>query len=1001
MARSWFLCLLLRLCVVGFLGGIVHPSATTLAEDGPASDPRVLYVRTEFLPYKTTVDRGIPYRMGREIVRQAVLLAARDELGWGTCDETLHETLPRTAAAVHVMVMERADLHGKWNVKLIPESAIGDVWEKTYDYIPSGDRMYADMIPKLEADTRGAFREALLSMGVQDQQPAVQDPQPPGQEIEKLLGKVDFISQFGAVRAAHQAIGKHGETPEWLSVLVRGYAHLALLTRHHWSTATEVFSARSWLYAQRMYVATGESDLATWHRAYAWAFGGALQHALENLAVLTPEKNAEDAGNALATPPGSWASVVEPYCRFDRGKLIEMTDQDASEHPWALPLWFEIVTAYREPFWIFEVGQRVHDTCPAAYHVYYDMVHHGGYLSLMRTGDHWGWMAFAEEVPKNYRELPEIPQSTSQLAAQQQPAAGWLPGWLERQDDAEEPPAISVQLAGLLREETAQTPTGDLSWSALASLLEDEQFVLVASHLSNISNAVEQSLADEVAQLMPLVAKHRFAKFIEAHRYNYRRDHAELQELLQGFQIPDPRMNMVRMYNYTWNVTDASGQSLGHTSYGRSGRNFTLPGMTEYCASSFGYSTFGAERDVDMFAREYRAIAPHADIATQIRIMGTKQVTVEELKAWENELRESPSAFSALAARYAQLREDEAAIRCYERSLELVPNLEATLKLAQLYEWRKEWEKWEKTLLAFLDSEDLGLQHSTAQQALAYGYANRGLWRKARPYAVAAAEVWSSSGLQAASHICEGLAEWEDSEQWMRSTSEAYPSLWGYAWYFWCRRNGRGDERAAADLAARHFAAPLPDTRDTNLARGTYCLLQSNLRGALEQFQKASTYLPSYTCTFTVAQVARELGEEQTRLDALDDMEKAIMEAKLAGEKRDAKVDAAGMAIIEFMRDGKADQQRVDQLEALITPLDSTARTAFAYYIAKELDHLGQSALTDNWYRRALVQSGRETLSGTLAGAELARRHGTSRPNDDVLDETDLWPAPVEEKPKE
>ena len=52
----------------------------------------MFYLHTEFLPYERTVDLGLPYRLGREIIRQADLMAARDELGLATCDETLHET---------------------------------------------------------------------------------------------------------------------------------------------------------------------------------------------------------------------------------------------------------------------------------------------------------------------------------------------------------------------------------------------------------------------------------------------------------------------------------------------------------------------------------------------------------------------------------------------------------------------------------------------------------------------------------------------------------------------------------------------------------------------------------------------------------------------------------------------------------------------------------------------------------------------------------------------
>ena len=59
----------------------------------------------------------------REAVRQAVLLAARDELGLKMRDETLQEEEPLQGVVVHVMLVERADAAGKWTVKLVPFDA--------------------------------------------------------------------------------------------------------------------------------------------------------------------------------------------------------------------------------------------------------------------------------------------------------------------------------------------------------------------------------------------------------------------------------------------------------------------------------------------------------------------------------------------------------------------------------------------------------------------------------------------------------------------------------------------------------------------------------------------------------------------------------------------------------------------------------------------------------------------------------------------------------------
>src|SRR4051812_37573790 len=70
--------------------------------------PQVLYLRTEFLPYKDGNDKDFSNRLGREIVRQAVLIAAREGLGLQTCDETLQETPPDDANVVQLVVTERS-----------------------------------------------------------------------------------------------------------------------------------------------------------------------------------------------------------------------------------------------------------------------------------------------------------------------------------------------------------------------------------------------------------------------------------------------------------------------------------------------------------------------------------------------------------------------------------------------------------------------------------------------------------------------------------------------------------------------------------------------------------------------------------------------------------------------------------------------------------------------------------------------------------------------------
>jgi hypothetical protein len=132
----------------------------------------LLYLRTEFLPYQHGADKDLSSRLNREIMRQALLIAARDGLGVQTCDETLGETPPAEAHLVQLLLTERCNSAGKWHVKLnkFAEAQNADVakplWEKTYDCDSAPPKIYADIIPKLEADSRGPLIDALKSVGL-------------------------------------------------------------------------------------------------------------------------------------------------------------------------------------------------------------------------------------------------------------------------------------------------------------------------------------------------------------------------------------------------------------------------------------------------------------------------------------------------------------------------------------------------------------------------------------------------------------------------------------------------------------------------------------------------------------------------------------------------------------------------------------------------------------------------------------------------------------------
>ena len=128
-------------------------------------------------------------------------------------------------------------------------------------------------------------------------------------------------------------------------------------------------------------------------------------------------------------------------------------------------------------------------------------------------------------------------------------------------------------------------------------------------------------------------------------------------------------------------------------------------------------------------------------------------------------------------------------MRCCEKSLALAPTSEAAEILANLYLNEGDLAKWEETLLACLQNADLDKDRQQLHGLLAREFAARGLWRRALPHAEEYGRGGSQSGLSVASQVTEALAQWQESEQWMRRLSENYAVAGASDWYFWCARD--------------------------------------------------------------------------------------------------------------------------------------------------------------------------------------------------------------------
>lgn len=971
---------------------------STLAGGSPAigAGPSQLYLETEHMPYLDVTIHTRRCLLTRELARQALLIAARDDLNQIARDESLGEVVADGSEVTHLALLERYDINTKkWELKLIaidPANPINEVdwweqpalWEATYDVDSQPVNMMTNAAEVMTGLIPGDLQKALAAGGVEAQAVDPTEVEPPGEEIEEQLLQVDFIPQFDAVRKAHEALAAAGgRSPEWEAVLVRGYANLGQLTQHQWNAVSSTCFARALIYAERMVAANADAPTATalWHRAYARALTGLHGQAKADLDTIAEMSSAESAPE--------WTSLIRPYCEWKRKELHELADNSKTLQPWALRLWFQLTANYRYSEWIYHSGVEVLQAVPTGYGVYSDMAQFGRSLAATRTGANYAPAAFNQFSVISLDSLEDLPAEVKTVLPTNEVKAQLLAGLTNDPEPQDQFTPLPGYLGQLLHNSSKKETAGGLTWSALGYLMKEEAFVQAANYFQVSMVATETSHADDVDRIVPTVGQHRYLPLLESYRFHRVREKDQIAALGGKLNPQDVTGRMSTLCHLCWYTKIDGRKEVGRAAWEGRTRLPTAQGLLLSIYPSGMYWQPGSDTAVRMVTSELRAYAPHSEIPARIEIGAAKEPTLEQLKKWEGQLREDSEAFRMLATKFHEAGDNEAAILNFRRSLILVPTYSAAEQLADIYLEIGDRDRWEKLWKAFLKTPDTSSNHYFAQCKIAETYCNWGEWKRAKPFILEAAQVWGTVSLGQAGFVLEGLGEWEQSEYWTREQTTSYASNYGWAWYFWCCRTGRGNEQEALQHAQKYYEL-LEDrhSRNDEVSKGVFALLQSQPQQALEFYQNALKDTPTYTCTFMVAQLARELG-----VDA--DVEQRIATVK---KHYDGNPDiapqtvAAANALFDLLEQTEISDDEIDRIGELIRQIESgLTRTAFAYFFANELERLGKSDAALLYWRRALVQPDREIYYSTLAGRALCNKLDTSRKTKDVLHEDDLW----------
>ncbi len=799
----------------------VNPEPTPYAK--PRSEPRPEFANAIWLlPNDADQSDGASYenRLFLEYLRQSLALAAREDFGLRVGDPMLGEAVPVDFPEDRQFRIRGPHVANQvvvWSIALGPKTAEHRLWTgNTLLDLKGPERTQAVALDVAEEQSRDTFRKCLIAAGFAPRTARVSDAPAPPDSFARLetLREAD---QFAVVRSAHGEIRNRGESPELIEALVRGYAHLGLLTDHHWSTAPDVFRARGLLYAQRWRAREPKSAAALRLRAYAYACAGLHSNALADIEAVA--KLADPA------PPPRWFAIADAYVHFDLDRLDALRKADDS--PLARLAGFlarfcpdSSIASQRAARELLAVDRECHRAS--------DAIEQLGFLTSGGAARD-GLAAFLASLRERVREQPGLPRACA---------------------DALADPDTARIFAQLRAAAHPARDAGEPSWAVLAQVLQDIPYAYAWRRLDAIAMGYGGDTTAEARELRPLLDGHPLVDWIESFESSpARAPRAVLRKLASP---PFFHLNN-RALAYYWRMRSADPNAAEEV-------NSRIAHNT---APTYELSLLKLQRSPEEVRRgrlfDLRYISPlspaavsgtialaasrHAPDAAKRPLRRIDDREAKEAEAKVSEFAKSharhPLVLQALGEYYALTGRPDDAARAWRRSLELSPDVRTHRVMAETYKAQGNEQRWLETLDEAFRGEGFGLDQARVQTEVAQYFLAKKDYRKAEPYARAAAASGASFGLAIAAECLVGLERWDVANEFFATNAARY-GIPAFHWYFVCRETGRMErakaERAVRDLLAR--LAPAPPTEQAFLA-GRFLLAENELPRAERMFEIA------------------------------------------------------------------------------------------------------------------------------------------------------------------
>ncbi len=792
----------LALWIIGMM--LVLSAWPAFAAEGATSEhaPAWMYLRTRRMD-----DRGDGYSglLIREIVRQAVLISARDEFGLPTRDASLNEPVPTDSQTGRVLdaLVRVGPKQGEpaFNPMQLRLPQVGEHGWSVVAHLPTSPAPqsidYMALTDHAEHWSRNQIRDALQQAGFKGEANRRNPDAPLPEAVADNFYTLHAYAQYDLVRQCHKAMRDQGESPAVLGGLVRGYATMGQLTRMHWDISEEVFYARALLYADRWIALYGKTPAALRHRAYARAMAGFDGPALDDLQAASAIKD--------APPAPLWAKLIGAYARYDTTFLEQVGDSAKPEKKLARYLRFLLAERQSDPLLSMRYGQAVLEAAPGCTRVAVSIATEGG-LHNQRVAGSAGAKGFFKIVPKYLASIPDLPEAAQQANAQFMQAKQW-------------PTPASARVVKSLTE--AADPSDDQdaaepSWAVLGRLVDETNFELIFRDASFMKFTWDVDIDPFVTQAMPSLSEHPCAPVIEALNLDPKGQADQINQLITQIDWDDLHQMHGQLFdNQWWGMWPKPTQfrrQLWSRLYASCDRN-----THNLCYWLSAYDYGNAEERQDAAALKF--VSPHSRVAVAALVRSDWARVKKKADQWRQDYRDSPIVLEELAMRYLDDKKPEQAEITLKALIKVSHKAWGYQRLAELYRKQLEMQKWRSILEQYLaEGEDTGLTKAWVRKDISKFYRQQNQFEKALPFAKQAAQTWAAWAMIEASNVYEAMHQWDKAEVWIRRTSERYPEE-SIDWYLWCRRTGRGDLDAAPAHASGNPAASQHPEYRTHLAR--------------------------------------------------------------------------------------------------------------------------------------------------------------------------------------